>query len=325
MRYVWAIFASIAIFIVFTIIKVFYSAIIGNYKEEHLNELSKEVYIALGVSEIIPFIIAIVLIRIVWKKITYKESEQISSNNRNETSIIKAVYNHTKDVAREVKPTINEYKEKYSSTNESQQNSIELNEDEIYEKVMIEIEEDKKVKSTWAKALAQSDGNKDKAISKYINMRVQKFKSENTNQNNNLKNDVNNIIKSNKSSESNNCEEKLINFLKKENLIVKEKISEKEVIAYNLSNPFDLKLIYNGNNWLIDEILNDSNVTENKSNLENNDNDSKISNIEKMQKELEEKNAKDNMSLVGEIFVRFLYFVGICFIIIFIARLINNI
>ncbi|GEM_PF-1981405 len=65
MRYVWAIIASIAILIIFTVIKAFYSAIIGNYKEEHLNELSKEVYIALGVSEIIPLIIAVILIRIV--------------------------------------------------------------------------------------------------------------------------------------------------------------------------------------------------------------------------------------------------------------------
>ena len=34
-----------------------------------------------------------------------------------------------------------------------------LSEDEIYEKIMLEIEEDKKVKSTWAKAFAQMNGD----------------------------------------------------------------------------------------------------------------------------------------------------------------------
>ncbi len=71
MRDIWAIVASIGILIVFTVIKVFYSTIIDNYKKEHINELSKEVYVALGVSELVPLIIAIILIRIVWKKISF--------------------------------------------------------------------------------------------------------------------------------------------------------------------------------------------------------------------------------------------------------------
>lgn len=61
--------------------------------------------------------------------------------------------------------------------NEIEPTSIEpnkqLHEDEIYEKVMIEIEDNHKVKSTWAKALAQSAGNKDKAEALYINLRVE--------------------------------------------------------------------------------------------------------------------------------------------------------
>lgn len=65
----------------------------------------------------------------------------------------------------EIKPTINEYKEKHRSlkttveeTSITISNNSEMNEDEIYEEIMIEIEENKKVKSTWAKALAQNDG-----------------------------------------------------------------------------------------------------------------------------------------------------------------------
>ena len=109
-----------------------------------------------------------------------------SKNNDNvktdETSLSKAVYNHSKDIASEIKPVINEYKEKHSTTkNENQSTKIinsEINEYEIYEKIMIEIEEDKKVKSTWAKALAQSDGDDKKAESLYINLRVQHIQEE---------------------------------------------------------------------------------------------------------------------------------------------------
>lgn len=106
-------------------------------------------------------------------------NEKIDSN---ETSLPKAVYNHTKDVVNEIKPAINQYKEKHSTTKDGNQTieniNSEINEDEIYEKIMIEIEEDKKVKSTWARALSQSDGDDKKANSLYINLRVQEIKIE---------------------------------------------------------------------------------------------------------------------------------------------------
>ncbi len=105
--------------------------------------------------------------------------------NQKDTSLTKAVYNHSKDIASEIKPTLNEYKEKHNSLNTIEKetmtivsNNLEINEDEIYEKIMIEIEEDKKVKSTWAKALAQSDGDRDKAESLYIKSRFVDIKNE---------------------------------------------------------------------------------------------------------------------------------------------------
>lgn len=111
-----------------------------------------------------------------------KPIENNTISNNSNPSLTKAVYNHSKDIANEIKPTINEYKERHSTTkNENQTTKImnsEINEDEIYEKIMIEIEEDKKVKSTWAKALAQSDGDKNKAESIYIKMRVDEIQSE---------------------------------------------------------------------------------------------------------------------------------------------------
>lgn len=124
--------------------------------------------------------------------------------NKNETSLPKAVYNHSKDIASEVKPAIEEHKGKYKTTSAFTKKEIDnsedriqikdfddsyfsklkqekynyLSEDEIYEKIMIEIEEDKKVKSTWAKALAQSDGDRDKAESLYIKSRFIDIKNE---------------------------------------------------------------------------------------------------------------------------------------------------
>ena len=60
--------------------------------------------------------------------------------------------------------------------NEAPDQNVELeNEDAIYEQVMLEIEEDKKVKATWARALAQSDGDKDKAEALYIQFRVKEI------------------------------------------------------------------------------------------------------------------------------------------------------
>ncbi|MCT7530430.1 hypothetical protein [Aliarcobacter cryaerophilus] len=191
MRYILAIVASIGILIVFTVIKVFYSTMIDNYKKEHINELSKELYVALGVSELVPLIIAIILIRIVWKKITYKGKLETNSNlksnsleskdtiNNSNPSLVKAVYNHTKDIASEIKPTIDEYKEKHQLNKSDTSNISSIDEDEIYEKVLQEIEEDNKVKSTWARALSQSDGNKDKAESLYIKLRFNEIQDDN--------------------------------------------------------------------------------------------------------------------------------------------------
>ncbi|MCT7485491.1 DUF805 domain-containing protein [Aliarcobacter cryaerophilus] len=96
---------------------------------------------------------------------------------QNNTSLSKAVYNHSKDIVNEIKPAINEYKEKHSTT-KNENKITDISESKIYEDIMLEIEQDNKVKSTWAKALSQSDGNKAKAESLYINFRVEELKKE---------------------------------------------------------------------------------------------------------------------------------------------------
>ena len=81
--------------------------------------------------------------------------------------LAKAVFNHTKTVA-------NEYIEKHSKSIEE----IDTSENEFYEIAMIEIEEDIKVKSTWARALAQTDGDKEKLEPTYIKLRVAELVQE---------------------------------------------------------------------------------------------------------------------------------------------------
>ncbi len=129
--------------------------------------------------QLTPFLIGIWLIKYSWVKITYTEKiEEISSNT--DTSLSKAVLNHSKELIKEIKPAINDYVDKHTKIEnpdnfkEEESNMInsEINEDEIYENVLLEIEEDNKVKSTWAKALSQSDGDDKKAQSLYIKLRV---------------------------------------------------------------------------------------------------------------------------------------------------------
>ena len=131
--------------------------------------------------QLTPFMIGIWLIKYSWTKITYSEEpkESIIDNSQ---SLAKAVINHSKEFVQEVKPTINKYIQKHNKIDEivikdnsrvdDNMISIDINEDEIYEQVMIEVEQDNKVKSTWAKALSQSDGDDKKAQSLYIKLRV---------------------------------------------------------------------------------------------------------------------------------------------------------
>ena len=172
-------------------------------------------------------------------------SQNEHKTNTNDTSITKAVYNHVKDLSCEIKPIINEYKEKHSNSNFNSQsisntysnisdNTIELNEDEIYEKIMLEIEEDKKVKSTWARALSQSDGNKEKAESLYIKLRVDILIQEERNRLNEEKLQQEEIIRfQNKKLEAGKAEE--------QNVFNQEKLEQEEISK--LENDKTLKLV----------------------------------------------------------------------------------
>ena len=105
------------------------------------------------------------------------DEDNDKTTDNSDTSLVKAVYNHSKDIAAEIKPTVSEYKQKHATSKiEAENKDINLvDEDTMYEQVMLEIEEDNKVKATWAKALAQSDGDKDRAEALYIQFRVKEI------------------------------------------------------------------------------------------------------------------------------------------------------
>lgn len=156
-----------------------------------------------------------------------KNTDSISTIESDASSLAKAVYNHSKDIASEIKPTINEYKEKHSSLNTTIGRTTDslpnnLNEDEIYERIMIEIEEDNKIKSTWGRALAQSDGDKNKAESLYINLRVKMITNDNS-------------LKTEENNKTNNKENMLEKILKEKNLKIKKMINDDLFLVYDIS------------------------------------------------------------------------------------------
>lgn len=112
--------------------------------------------------------------------VQYKKT--VENSNNSDTSLVKTTHSTGDDLGSKIDHTINEDKlnHKTVKNNNTQISSqaLNLNEDEIYEKIMLEIEEDRKIKGTWARALAQSEGNKDKAESLYINLRVQNIQEE---------------------------------------------------------------------------------------------------------------------------------------------------
>lgn len=148
-------------------------------------ELRESLYPSMGkfaffieaVVSLSPLIIGVWLVKISWRKITYQSPKPDNKNQKNDTSLPKAVYNHSKDLAGEIKPAINTYKEKHQT---SQQNIDEHNnvktravgEDAFYEQALLEIEENKQVKALWAKALIESGGNVNQAKAIYIKHRA---------------------------------------------------------------------------------------------------------------------------------------------------------
>ncbi|MCT7481953.1 DUF805 domain-containing protein [Aliarcobacter cryaerophilus] len=197
-----------------------------------------------------------------------KEEQEINENTKK--TLAKAVINHSKELVQEVKPTINNYIEKHSRNDEivikndfkTEDNMIfeDVNEDELYEQVMIEIEEDRKVKSTWAKALSQSDGDDKKAQSLYIKLRVDILVQEKKEQIEIEKKRIKEqeFILKQEQEQKNLTEEqkklkKLDSFLSNYSVINKLKINDSHYKIKLSNSPINLDIFFDGIEWKIDK------------------------------------------------------------------------
>ena len=117
---------------------------------------------------------AMLIIKFLYKKIVNKinfKEKQEKAPNTSIFSGISAAVNHSKDTVSQIKlATVESEKREENIFHNTV--DYEINEDEIYAQAMTEIEEDKKAKGTWAKALVLSEGDTSKETSLYIKLRV---------------------------------------------------------------------------------------------------------------------------------------------------------
>lgn len=199
----------------------------------------------------------------------------IDSKNENENIVdiplAKAVINHSKELVQEVKPTINNYIQKHNKIDEivikDNLKVEDINEDEIYEQVLHEIEKDDKVKSTWAKALSQSDGDDKKAQSLYIKLRVDFLIEEKKKIIENQKREYEELEKKRVEHErleqekvenerrereklaSNYAEKQLDFFLTKYSILNKRKISDTCYILQLSNSPVEIEIVFDNFEW----------------------------------------------------------------------------
>lgn len=192
--------------------------------------------------------------------------QQKSENKNNDSkspSLTKAVINHTKDIACDIKPKVNGYIEKHSNiqcndtdTSSTYNNIEKLSEDEIYEKVMIEIEEDKKIKSTWAKAFSKENGDENKAKALYINLRVEEIKDSENQRIDNMLEQQEEQEKQLKIKQQEELEKEMQNglmalevFKQDNNIISAKKIQDNLYLVTFSNSPIDTYIQWNGSDW----------------------------------------------------------------------------
>lgn len=74
-----------------------------------------------------------------------KPIENNTVSNNSNPSLVKAVYNHSKDIASEVKPTINEYKEKHQASETNTDDILSIDENKIDKNIDVVINKIDKV------------------------------------------------------------------------------------------------------------------------------------------------------------------------------------
>ena len=102
-----------------------------------------------------------------WTLIAYFASKATKASSNKIKKEISKTMDTKPDTSKSLKEVVHD---KFQDNKQKKEKQV-LKEDEIYDQIGKEIEEDKKIRSVWTKALAQADGDVNKAESQYIKIR----------------------------------------------------------------------------------------------------------------------------------------------------------
>ena len=139
---------------------------------------------------------------------------------------------------------------KQSFSNETIESALKINEDDFYEQAWSEVEENKQIKSIWAKAFTQSEGNSEKTKAVYIKLRVDSLKKE-AEEKIHLAQKEFKKQSVQKESDNDKAQNKLQNFLKSNAVYISRKISDFEYIVSHQNTPIDSTIKYINEEWRI--------------------------------------------------------------------------
>jgi len=129
-------------------------------------------------------------------------------------------------------------------------NGIEINEDDFYEQAWSEVEESKQIKSIWAKAFTQSEGNSEKTKAIYMKLRVDSLKKE-ADEKIHLAQKEFKQQSTLQESTNDKAQKKLQSFLKSNAIYISKKISDFEYIVSHQNTPIDSRIKYINEEWRI--------------------------------------------------------------------------
>lgn len=130
------------------------------------------------------------------------------------------------------------------------ENSFNINEDDFYEQAWSEVEENKQIKSIWAKAFTQSEGNSEKTKAIYMKLRVDSLKKE-AEEKIHLAQKKFKQEATRKEAYDNKVNNKLQSFLQRKALRISKKISDFEYIVSHQNSPIDSTIKYINEEWRI--------------------------------------------------------------------------
>ena len=118
------------------------------------------------------------------------------------------------------------------------------------EQAWSEVEENKQIKSIWAKAFTQSEGNSEKTKAIYMKLRVDSLKKE-AEEKIHLAQKEFKQQASQQESTNDKVQRKLQNFLKSNAVYISKKISDFEYMVSHQNTPIDSTIKYINEEWRI--------------------------------------------------------------------------